>query len=102
MPHGSVRSGMPEIDYFSRKFRLSMRNKNYLLLLFILIAGSVLRLLFIDHIPFTHDEFSAMSRLHFNTFSDLIDKGVRLTVTRPGCRCFCTTGLRCSAGVRLR
>ncbi len=65
-----------------------MRNKNHLILLFILITGSVLRLVFLDRIPFTHDEFSAMARLHFGSFAELIEKGVKIDGHPAGVQVF--------------
>lgn len=52
------------------------RNKNYLVLLLILITGALLRLLYLTEIPFTHDEFSALSRLHFSSLPELVEKGI--------------------------
>ena len=54
----------------------NMKIKNSYILLLILFTGSLLRLLFINEIPFTHDEFSALSRLHFNSFSELVANGI--------------------------
>lgn len=51
---------------------------NILALLLIITAAFVLRLYRFFDIPFTHDEFSALSRTHFNNFHDLIEKGVAI------------------------
>ncbi len=58
--------------------------KNYRkLLLFILIVAAALRFWNFWNIPFMHDELSAMSRLTFQHFSDLIKYGVVLNDTHP-------------------
>ena len=54
-----------------------MNSRNNLTLVLILTVGTVLRFYNYGEIPFTHDEFSALSRLNFNSFSDLIEKGVK-------------------------
>jgi len=48
----------------------------YLILMFILVVGGMLRLWDMLNIPFTHDELSALGRLRFDSFSDLIQYGV--------------------------
>ena len=58
-----------------------MRNKtskrlDYLLLGVILVVAAVLRLWKLGQVPFMHDEFSALFRLQFDNFSDLIRYGV--------------------------
>ena len=55
----------------------------YLLLLFIVLVGSILRFWDYGNIPFMHDELSALSRLQFNNFNDLIREGVMLGDTHP-------------------
>lgn len=55
---------------------MSERQKNTLILIFILLAGTILRFFKFSEIPFTHDEFSALFRLKFNNFSELIEQGV--------------------------
>ena len=65
-----------------RKHRLrSVRNKtslklDYILLGVILLVAAVLRLWKLGQVPFMHDEFSALFRLKFDSFSDLIRYGV--------------------------
>ena len=65
-----------------RKHHLrSVRNKtsrklDYLLLGVILLVAAVLRLWKLDQVPFMHDEFSALFRLQFDNFRDLIRYGV--------------------------
>jgi len=48
----------------------------YILLAIIIVVGSVLRFWDYQNIPFMHDEFSALGRLRFDNFSDLIVNGV--------------------------
>lgn len=55
-----------------RGFRIGEKH----LLFFIIAAGAVLRLWRFTEIPFTHDEFSAIFRTQFSSFSELIEKGV--------------------------
>lgn len=53
-------------------------NKESLFLFLILLLASVLRFYNAFEIPFTHDEFSALFRTDFDTFSDLITRGVMI------------------------
>ncbi|PKP10775.1 MAG: hypothetical protein CVU09_06080 [Bacteroidetes bacterium HGW-Bacteroidetes-4] len=46
-------------------------------LLFILLVAFVLRFYDAFNIPITHDEYSALNRIHFSTFNELIQKGIR-------------------------
>lgn len=55
----------------------------YLILIFIVLAGTVLRMWDYANIPFMHDELSALSRLQFDKLSDLIREGVMLGDTHP-------------------
>ena len=48
-----------------------------LILLFIVLIGAVLRFYDFSNIPMTHDELSAIYRLNFNSFSELIEYGVK-------------------------
>ncbi|MFK5857408.1 MAG: glycosyltransferase family 39 protein [Bacteroidota bacterium] len=48
----------------------------YILLAIIIFVGSVLRFWDYQNIPFMHDEFSALGRLRFGNFIELINKGV--------------------------
>jgi hypothetical protein len=48
-----------------------------LILVFILVVGLLLRFWRFWEIPFTYDELSALSRLQFDTFTDLIQFGVK-------------------------
>jgi hypothetical protein len=55
--------------------KLILSNKHLLVL--ILIVAAILRLWGVWDIPFMHDELSALSRTHFDSFSELISKGVK-------------------------
>jgi hypothetical protein len=55
-----------------------MKLKNIHILALILIVASILRTYNLFEIPFTHDEFSALFRLEFDNFGDLIANGVRV------------------------
>ena len=65
-----------------RKHHLrTVRNKtslklDYILLGVILLTAAVLRLWKLGQVPFMHDEFSALFRLRFDNFRDLIQYGV--------------------------
>jgi len=52
-----------------------MKKQNCILLIIIAI-GVFLRLFGIWNFSFMHDELSVINRLHFDTFSELIDKGI--------------------------
>ncbi len=49
---------------------------DYILLIIIILAGVLLRFWDFNGIPFTHDELSALGRLRFNSFTELINKGI--------------------------
>lgn len=53
-----------------------MKHPNWLLIL-LLIIGAILRFYGFPNIPFTYDELSAWGRTDYNSFTDLINKGVR-------------------------
>ena len=53
-------------------------NNKIFLLCLIIAFGSYLRLFELFNIPLTHDELSALYRLKFNSFSDLINYGVKV------------------------
>jgi hypothetical protein len=46
-------------------------------LLLVLLTGAILRFYNYSELPYTHDELSALSRLDYGSFSELIEKGVR-------------------------
>ena len=72
-----------------RKHHLrSVRNKtsrklDYILLGVILLVAAVLRLWKLGQVPFMHDEFSALFRLKFDNFHDLIQYGVTQGDSHP-------------------
>ena len=49
---------------------------NKTILVLIIVVAAILRFFNYAEIPFTHDEFSALSRLHYDNFSTLIREGV--------------------------
>jgi uncharacterized membrane protein len=56
---------------------------NRCILLGIMIVAAVLRFYDYANIPFMHDEFSALFRTQFDSFLELIQKGVKETDTHP-------------------
>lgn len=54
----------------------------------ILVLGIILRFWNFSELPFTHDEFSALDRLHFDSFSELIAKGVKIDAHPAGVHVF--------------
>lgn len=59
------------------------------LLLFLIVAtGALLRLYNLPAIPLTHDEFSAIFRTQFGSFSELIEKGVMVDGHPAGVQVF--------------
>lgn len=59
-----------------------------LLLFLILAIGALLRFYRLSDIPFTHDEFSAIIRTQYDTFGELIDKGVKIDGHPAGVQVF--------------
>ena len=57
-------------------------------LVLILLFAAVLRFWNYFEIPFTHDEFSALFRTQFNSFSELIDKGIKIDGHPAGVQMF--------------
>lgn len=55
-----------------------MKSTNGIILIFILLTSISLRFFNYFDIPFTYDEFSAFFRLNFDSFSELIEKGVKI------------------------
>lgn len=56
---------------------------DYILLGIILVVAAVLRLWKLGQVPFMHDEFSALFRLRFDNFHDLIQYGVSENDSHP-------------------
>lgn len=77
-----------------RKHHLrKVRNKtsvklDYLLLGVILLVAAVLRLWKLGQVPFMHDEFSALFRLQFDNFRDLVQYGIKIDGHPAGVQTF--------------
>ena len=52
------------------------KRMDYILLGIIMLVAAILRLWKLGQVPFMHDEFSAFTRLHYDSFLDLIRNGV--------------------------
>jgi len=61
---------------------------NRLILFLILSCAAVLRFYHYGNVPFTHDEFSALFRLRFDSFTELIEKGVKVDGHPAGIQVF--------------
>ncbi len=61
---------------------------NQWILVIILVISVVLRMFNFSEIPFTHDEFSALDRLDFDSFSTLINEGVKIDGHPAGVQVF--------------
>jgi hypothetical protein len=62
----------------------SIKLTNNAILILVIIAACALRLYNLFEIPYTHDEFSALFRTHFDSFSELIEKGVKADTLPAG------------------
>lgn len=82
------------MDKGKRRYHLrTIRNKtslklDYILLGTILLVASVLRLWKLGQVPFMHDEFSALFRLKFDSFRDLIQYGIKIDGHPAGVQTF--------------
>jgi len=65
-----------------------MRLNNKIIIILIIIVATILRFINYCEIPFTHDEFSALFRLDFSSFSELIEKGVKIDGHPAGIQVF--------------
>ncbi|HNX07788.1 MAG TPA: glycosyltransferase family 39 protein [Bacteroidales bacterium] len=65
-----------------------MKSGNKAILLLIMIAACGLRFYDFFAIPYTHDEFSALFRTRFDTFTELINKGVIVDTLPAGVQVF--------------
>lgn len=54
-----------------------MKITNRFVIIVIVIVAACLRLFGLPDIPFTHDEFSALFRTGFGSFSELVEKGIK-------------------------
>ena len=64
------------------------QRSNQWILVIILVVSVVLRMFNFSEIPFTHDEFSALDRLDFDSFSALINEGVKIDGHPAGVQVF--------------
>lgn len=65
-----------------------MKNYHRYILLLIILVATVLRFYAPFDIPYTYDEFSALFRTHFNTFHELIERGVKVDGHPAGVQVF--------------
>lgn len=65
-----------------------MKLTNTFIILIILFTAAILRFYNFFEIPFTHDEFSALFRLNYDSFSELIEKGVKIDGHPAGVQVF--------------
>ncbi len=63
-------------------------NTDDALIILILLIGTLLRFYRLDEVPFTYDEFSALFRTQFDTFSELIRDGVKIDTHPAGIQVF--------------
>ncbi len=61
-----------------------MKLSNLTVLFLILVVATLLRVYDLFHIPYTYDEFSALFRTRFDSFSELIEKGVKVDTLPAG------------------
>lgn len=72
-----------------RKIRnKTSRKLDYILLGVILLVAAVLRLWKLGQVPFMHDEFSALFRLKFDSFHDLVQYGIKIDGHPAGVQSF--------------
>lgn len=71
-----------QVYYYTKQLGKSLENKNHNIPLYlfglILFVNVILRFYNFNSWSFTNDELSAFSRLDFNSFSDLFEKGVKI------------------------
>ena len=65
-----------------------LRSFGTLTLVIILLIGALLRFYKFFELPFTFDELGAIDRLHHNTFSELIEKGIKIDFHPAGVQVF--------------
>lgn len=73
---------------FFRNIKNNIRISDTMLIVIILLAGAILRFWRLNEIPFTYDEFSALFRTQFDTFHELIEKGVKIDTHPAGVQVF--------------
>ena len=64
------------------------KNQNYILLAIIMLGAASLRFYHLDSFSLSNDELSALSRLRFSGFHDLIEKGVVVDFHPAGTQVF--------------
>lgn len=69
-----------------KKELLSITDKVFLSV--ILLIAAALRLYHLDSVPFMHDEFSALSRTSYDSFSELIQQGIKIDSHPAGTQLF--------------
>lgn len=69
-----------------KKELLSITDKVFISV--ILLIAAVLRLYHLDSVPFMHDEFSALSRTSYDSFSELIQQGIKIDGHPAGTQLF--------------
>ena len=52
-----------------------LHNRNLALIILVLLTAAVLRLMYLSGFSFSNDELSALYRVQFDRFSDLVSKG---------------------------
>lgn len=67
---------------------LKQKINNESILVLIIIVAMILRFFNYFEIPFTHDEFSALFRLQFDSFSELVEKGIKIDGHPAGIQVF--------------
>ncbi len=65
-----------------------MKLSNLTVLILILVVATLLRVYDLFDIPYNYDEFSALFRTQFGSFSELIDKGVKVDTLPAGIQVF--------------
>jgi len=60
----------------------------YIILALLLVIAAVLRLIHPSQIPYTYDELSALNRTHFDSFSELVNKGIIIDAHPAGVQTF--------------
>ena len=63
-------------DFFNKLKLFYKKNANLIWLATITLIGAITRLYGILDLPFTDDELGVEARLHYTTFSQLIQEGV--------------------------
>lgn len=81
-------SGWKHNFWTKKLLKMSQKQFENFILIIILSAGFGFRFYDFLNIPFTHDELSALSRLKFDSFGELIEKGVKIDGHPAGVQVF--------------